>query len=207
MTIDSGWFREKQRAARVTSEDIGRIAGRDRTAVSKILSGRQRMTMDWAKAFATALEVPLADVLERAGYTDAQELHRRPPGMAEGDAAPFAVQEGRQDSTTLAARAFGGDRPGVDIWQVGSEALICMGYREGDYILVDTHKAERARAGDVVIAQVYDRDGGAKTVLRRFEPPVLVSAGVSPDDHRVHVVDGNNVLIRGKVVASWRTSD
>jgi hypothetical protein len=60
------------------------------------------------------------------------------------------------------------------------------------------------RPGDVVIAQVYDRGGSAKTVLRRFEPPVLVAASMDPEDWRVHVVDGNNVLIRGKVVASWR---
>ena len=80
-----------------------------------------------------------------------------------------------------------------------------MGYMPGDYMLVDTHASERARAGDVVVAQVYDNaKGSAVTVLRRFEPPVLVAASTDPEDRRVHIVDGVNVVIRGKVVGSWR---
>jgi SOS-response transcriptional repressor LexA len=96
-----------------------------------------------------------------------------------------------------------GDRPGVDVWRVKSRAMALSGLLEGDFMLVDTHAAERVRAGDVVIAQIYTRTG-ANTVLRRFEPPVLVAASADPADGRVHVVDGDNVVIRGKVVASWR---
>ena len=81
-----------------------------------------------------------------------------------------------------------------------------MGYMPGDYILVDTNAADRARQGDAVIAQIYDNSAGsATTLLRRFEPPVLVAASMEPDERRVHIVDGTNVIIRGKVVASWRT--
>jgi transcriptional regulator with XRE-family HTH domain len=204
MTIDYPWFRDRQRQKGVTSEDIAQAAGRDRTAVSKILNGKQRMTMEWARAFAKVLEAPLAEILERAGYAEEQELPRPLAGMSESDATPFHIQDGRQDTATLAARAFGGDKPGVDVWRVGSKSLEMMGYFLDDFILVDTLRADMVRPGDVVIAQVYDRGGSAKTVLRRFEPPVLVAASMDPEDWRVHVVDGNNVLIRGKVVASWR---
>ena len=74
----------------------------------------------------------------------------------------------------------------------------------GDSILVDTHQGDRCRAGDIVIAQIYNRSGGAATVLRRFEPPVLISAPPDPEALKVNVVDGDHVVIKGKVIAKWR---
>ena len=98
-----------------------------------------------------------------------------------------------------------GQRPGIDVWQVKSAALSLMGFMPGDYILVDTNSAERTKAGDAVVAQVHDNGKGtASIVLRRFEPPVLVAASTAAEDRRVHVVDGVNVVIKGKVIASWR---
>lgn len=80
-----------------------------------------------------------------------------------------------------------------------------MGYMPGDYLLLDTLSAERVHQGEVVVAQVYDNARNISTfVLRRFEPPVLVAASASLDDRRVQIVDGVNVVIIGKVIASWR---
>jgi SOS-response transcriptional repressor LexA len=167
------------------------------------LTGRQSMTLDWAKAFADVLQVPLATILEKAGVADAPLVQQLSPGFAESDAAPFAHAPGSGDGQQRSIAAAMGERPGVDVWRVKSRAMALSGLLEGDFILVDTHAAERVRAGDVVIAQIYTRTG-ANTVLRRFEPPVLVAASADPADGRVHVVDGVNVVIRGKVVASWR---
>lgn len=80
------------------------------------------------------------------------------------------------------------------------------GVLPGDYVLVDTHLAERVVSGDTVIAQVYARNGTARTVLRRWAPPVLVSMGGAAKTVEVHVVDHDNVVIEGKIIASWRVS-
>lgn len=201
--MDDRWFKAQQKKVGVTADVIAARIGRDRSVVSKILSGKQRMTLEWAKAFAEVLEVPLATVLEHAGLGDAPTVQKLTPGFAESDAAAWVPGFGEANTVKPMAVALG-ERPGVDIWRVKTRAMALAGLLEGDFMLVDTHQAERVRAGDVVVAQVYNRNG-ATTVLRRFEPPVLVAASIYPEDGRVFVVDGQNVVIMGKVVASWRT--
>jgi hypothetical protein len=205
--MNERWFKDQQRKAGVTAEDIARILGRDRSVVSRIYTGRQRMSLDWAKAFATAFAVPVAQVLAEAGVADGDMLAGARPGFAEGDAAVWVPGPGPAEGRTVQkiAEALGATRAGIDIWQVRSRAMALAGYLEGDFMLVDTHQGERAAAGDAVVAQIYDNSKGtATTVLRRFQPPVLVAASTEPADMRVHVVDGVNVVIRGKVIASWR---
>lgn len=203
--MDEKWFKLQQKKAGVTADDIARRMGRVRSTVSHIYSGRQKMSLDWAKAFAEVLQVPLDEVLKHAGVLEEAAAAPMRPGFAESDAVPFAGKDSEDRQARSVAQALG-ERPGVDLWQVRSPALAFMGYMPGDMMLVDTHAAERARAGDVVVAQVYDNARGtAFTLLRRFEPPVLVAASPDPGDRRVHVVDGVNVVIRGRVTASWRT--
>ena len=204
--MDDKWFKLQQKKVDVTADQIAAVLGRDRSVVSKILSGKQRMTLEWARAFAEVLQVPIATVLEKAGVADGQTAHQLRPGFAESDAIPFTLGPGLGQGLAVKtiAGALGGERPGVDVWRAKSRAMVLGGYLEGDFLLVDTHQAERVKAGDVVIAQAYNRDG-AVTVLRRFEPPVLVAASTDPAENKVFVVDGVNVVIRGKVIASWRS--
>ena len=199
--IDTAWFKTQQKRAGVTTTDLGEALGRDRTAISKMINGTQRISLDQAKIFATVLGVPLTDMVERLGLATPETAQHLAPGFAEADALPF--QHRPEDPGAQIARALGASRPGIDVWQVKSAAMALDGTLPGDFILVDTHAAERCKAGDLVISQVYSRTN-ATTVLRRYEPPVLVAASANPDDRRVLVVDGANVVIRGKVIASWR---
>ncbi|WP_092368612.1 helix-turn-helix domain-containing protein [Cribrihabitans marinus] len=203
--MDDKWFKQRQKIAGVTAEDIAAELGRDRSVVSRIYTGRQAMSAAQAKVFARVLDVPLAEVMKRAGVLDEDEARELQPGFSDGDAVPFMSKLGSNHSMIGVISAFGGDRPGVDTWIVKGNSMILGGYLPGDRLLVDTHQSETCSAGDVVIAQSYDwQSGGATTLLRRFEPPVLVAASPDPEDGRVLVVDRNNVLIRGKVIASWR---
>lgn len=203
--MDDKWFKAQQKRVGVTADVIAAALGRDRSAVSKILSGKQRMSLEWARVFAEVLQVPLSIVLEKAGVADAPTAQQMTPGFADSDAAPWRAGPKMAEDATVrgVAQTLGADRPGVDVWRVKGAAMALGGLLSGDFILVDTHASERARQGDIVVAQLY-RAGDAVTVLRRFEPPVLVAASAAPEDGRVHVVDGINVVIRGVVVASWR---
>ncbi|MGS4947405.1 helix-turn-helix transcriptional regulator [Meridianimarinicoccus sp. RP-17] len=203
--MDVMWFKKQQKKAGVTTADIAKRLGRDRSVVSHIYTGRQRMSLEWAKAFAETLEVPLDEVLKRAGALDEPRARELQPGFSDSDAAVWRGQETERRKAQSVTEALGLDRPGIDIWQVKSLAMSLQGLLPGDMMAVDQHAAEHVRAGDTVIAQRYDHTlGVAVTLLRRFEPPVLVAASVAADDRRVHVVDGNNIVIRGKIVASWR---
>lgn len=207
--MDYKWFKAQQKKAGVTAEDIAQRMGRSRSNVSHILNGHQRMSLDWAKAFADTLDVSVAEVLERAGVADPVTAQQLRPGFAESDAAPMVQQQSSGDGREYyqIAEYLGGKGSGMEIFRVKSRAMCLAGLLMGDYILVDTNLSERAKAGDVVIAQIFKNNSGtATTVIRRFEPPVLVAASADPDDMRVYVVDGTNVVIRGKVVASWRVA-
>lgn len=202
--MDDKWFKQQQKKAGVTADAIADRLGKDRSLISRIYVGRQKMTFEQAKVFADVLMVPLDEVVKRAGLADAPVARQFVPGFSESDAAAW-LPKGADDRQVPEMAAALGARPGIDVWQVNTRALALMGYMPGDFMLVDTHRAERANPGDVVVAQVYDNaKGTATTVLRRFEPPVLVAASADPDDWRVHVVDGVNVVMRGKVMASWR---
>ncbi len=161
------------------------------------------MSMDWARAFSHALGVPIAEVLTEFKVAEPEEAQHFEPGFSESEAVPFVGPERDKEAIRTIEDALGGGRPGVDLWTVKSSALAMLGYLQGDHILVDTHSSERTRAGDVVVAQIYEA-GSAKTVIRRHQPPVLLAYGSDPADLRVHVVDGVNVVVRGKVIASWR---
>jgi len=204
--MDDKWFKHQQKIAGVTADEIAKAMGRDRSIVSRIYTGRQKMTLEWAKAFAEVLNVSLDEVLKRAGVLDPPEARTIQPGFSDGDAAPWLGKKGESHKVDAIAAAFGGNRPGVDVWQMNSGAMALDGLLPGDFLLIDSHQSELCRAGDVVVAQNYDwQTGSATSLIRRFEPPVLVAASSEPDSKRVLVVDGNNVVIKGKVIASWRT--
>jgi len=203
--MDDKWFKQRQKIAGVTADEIALKMGRDRSIVSRIYTGRQKMTVEWAKAFAKVLNVSLDDVLLHAGVLDAPEARTIKPGLSDGDAAPWVGKGGEAQRIDAIATVFGGGKPGIDVWQVQSAAMTLNGLIAGDFLLVDSHQSETCRAGDVVIAQIYDwQTGSATSVIRRYEPPVLVAASTAPEDQRVLVVDGNNVVIKGKVIANWR---
>lgn len=202
--MDDKWFKAQQKKVGVTAEDIANHRGLSRVNVSHILTGRQPMSLPWAKAFAEVLQQPLDVILEKAGVTDAATAQAVVPGFSEGDAAPWKQGPGLAENAPIKTIATAmGERPGVDVWRVQSRSMALAGLLEGDFILVDTHQAERVKPGDIVVAQVYNR-AGAMTVLRRYAPPVLIAASANPEEQGIFVVDGVNVVVRGKVVASWR---
>jgi len=205
MNVD--WFKKQQRMKGVTSADLGKRLGRDRSVISNIYHGRRRMSFEDAKIFAELLDAPLSEVLLQAGIADKDTVQELNPGFAESDAAAWVPKpEGKSGPDIAAmAHALGGGKNGVDVWRVKSRAMALAGYLEGDYMLVDTGQRDFCKAGDVVLAQAYDFEvGAATTLLRRYQTPVLVAASADPAEWGVHVVDHNAVVIMGKVVGSWR---
>ncbi len=204
--MDAEWFKKRQKMRGITSADLGEALGRSRTTVSNIYHGRQKMSFAQAEIFADVLEVPLQEVIDKGGVGKTHGKVRSFAGYSEGDAIPWApADDNRNLSIEKTARELGAAKPGVDIWKVESDAMMMAGFMPGDMMLVNTHAALAARRGDTVLAQVYDHNAGsAITVLRRLEPPALISACADPAKWQPYIVDGNNVSIVGKVIASWR---
>lgn len=129
-----------------------------------------------------------------------QSVHAKPRGLAEVesaryDAEPLKVIDG-------AVKAMKGERNGIDPWVLKSRCLEGAGYLPGDVVLVDLNA--RPQPGDVVCAQVYDRNGRAETVFRIFEDPFLVAATLDRTLFKPWLIDNDRVIVRGVVIASLR---
>lgn len=205
--MDDKWFKRRQKEVGVTAEHIAAKLGRTRSNVSHILNGHQRMSLEWAQAFSEVLQVPLATVLEKAGVTTKEVAEQVSPGTTDGDVSLFKPSSGHQGAQmTSLLEAMNLSRDGITVWRVRTAAMALAGFLVNDWVALDTHQSERTKAGDIVIAQAFSAEKGIKTtLLRRFEPPVMVASSVDPSDYRAHVVDNSNVVIWGKVVASWRS--
>lgn len=204
--MDVQWFKNLQKQRGVTADDIAKAMGRSRSNVSNIYAGNQRMSLDWAKAFADTLGVTIDEVLERSGALDAPEARNFKPGYSESDAILLPNDAPGFKKSQLVARAFGYNEKSTSIWSVQSAAMSLAGYLKGDQVLVDKAQSSLVRVGDVVVAQRFDHQAGAQTsLLRRYEPPVLVADSPRATDRRVLIVDENNVFILGKVIAQWRS--
>lgn len=203
--MDAKFFKSRQRSHGVTNDDLAKAIGRDRTVISKIYSGTRRMRADEAQKIAWKLDIPLQDVLIRAGIfeDDGRETHRL---LGQGDAAPYDFAD--KDRVCPAAAALGSDRPGADIWTVKTTAMSLGGYYPGDLLIVDANRAESLKNGDVVIAHNYDyQNNTMQPIMRRFHGPVLYaeadpSLGIAPQ-----VLDNARVAVIGVVSAQFRRLD
>lgn len=210
--MDAQWFKHRQKAAKVTSHDLGEALGRDRTIVSRILNGRQRMSDDQVEVFAQMLQVDPETIREKAGLLEAsfhrpllRKTNSNARGFSEGEAVVWVPQDPQSPQAIL--RALGIEHEGVEIWRLATDLMDADGYRRNDFLAVDHSNNTEPRPGEVVIAQIYDNQlGTAETVVRRYAPPVLLTSHPSQIGRNVSVVDGRNVAIRGRVIASWRKS-
>jgi SOS-response transcriptional repressor LexA len=202
--MDDKWFKQRQKIVGVTADQIADAIKRDRSVVSRVYTGRQKMTLDLAEAFAQILKVPLATVLEKAGVTSAAVIASTDPTFAKGDAAPYTPENLEAAQVNAVAMALSGSSNNTHIYKVYTQAMALAGMLLGDLILVDKEQSERVKRGDIVLARCYIKGGQSCTLLRRLEPPVLVAASVHAEDQRVYVIDNDNVAIMGKVIALWR---
>lgn len=65
--MDVIWFKAQQKRAGLTSFDLGEAIGRDRSVISRLINGQQKMTLDQARILAEKLGVPLSTMVEKAG--------------------------------------------------------------------------------------------------------------------------------------------
>lgn len=198
----------------MTQAEAAALMGRTPTFLTRIYSGAQELKISEAEELAEILNSSRDEVLARAGLALPDMA---PPSMPPGfhaarrvqpqgfanDAAPWVPQlddRERERVEDMASHLIKG-HGGRHIWQVKNRVMILDGFAEGDFMLVDQHM--EPKSGDAVIAQVYDWNRGtATTVLRRFDPPVLIAASANPSEWKPLSIE--SVKIMGVVTASWR---
>jgi DNA-binding XRE family transcriptional regulator len=98
--MDKEWFKSRMKAAGVTQNDIALRLGRDRTIVTKILSGDVQMTIKHAQAFADILKLPLSEIIARSAGAIPEE------GPSTADAASLAQRVLTEEQIAKAFRTM-----------------------------------------------------------------------------------------------------
>lgn len=94
-------------------------------------------------------------------------------------------------------------RPNAAPWLLKTRAMEDAGYLSGDVVICDA--AMSPKAGDAVVAQVYDlRSGTAETIFRILESPYLVAASSDPALRKPLLVDNERVIVMGTITQSFR---
>lgn len=95
--IDTGWFLKQLEKRRLSQSDLARYLGCHRSAVSRMLTGKQNMSVQWQDKIAEFLGVSIADVAE----------HRSMPqsGLEERKQSGYATQEMERQQKTSGREA------------------------------------------------------------------------------------------------------
>ncbi len=84
--LDREWAKQRLRAIGATQDDVAAHVARDRSMVSRILSGQRRVTITQVKSLAAALQVSPLELLGRCGFADA--AHASAKAQAANDDIP-----------------------------------------------------------------------------------------------------------------------
>lgn len=76
--INKAWFKEQLGRHKISQRSLAKRIGVDPAAVSYMLSGNRKMSMDEAKAIADALLVPVTEVMRQAGIEVLDDVRKVP---------------------------------------------------------------------------------------------------------------------------------
>ena len=65
--MDTAWIKRLMKKTKVTQIDLGKAIGRDRSVISRIITGEQPLKLNEVETFARKLGVPKPEMLRRAG--------------------------------------------------------------------------------------------------------------------------------------------
>lgn len=193
-------IRELRKARGLTVEELAEKAELSHSYISRLETGRRRLSREIAERIANAMTVSTAEVMDLV--TNERERQGRGPshGLSE-DAAPY-VHVG--ESAPMVPRAG----PNTDPWQVKSNVLDKIGITDGDIIYVDlsAEAVDNVKPLQSVIAQIYSDDDGlnAATVLRQFVPPSLLITNTSGENAPPLDLDKGEAYVKGVVVGHYR---
>lgn len=71
------WIKERLKIIGATQGQLAAAIGRDQAVVSRLLQGKQALSLEWADAFAKVLQMPVQEVLQRAGALNSPAPVRR----------------------------------------------------------------------------------------------------------------------------------
>lgn len=163
----------KQLLARngLTQTGLAHILGRDKAVITNLFQGKRRLKADEAMLIARHIGVPVAEILgePKGGLNEPPALipFQHEPELAK-KAAGVVRKEGKfylevEEASGFSSKAYA--------LEVRDDGMNLSGILAGDIVISELDRP--CKKGQVVVAQHY-QGRGAKTVIRKYEPPFLL---------------------------------
>lgn len=198
------WLDEATRESGITLSELARRSGVATTTLTRFRNDPNHrsplaVTTMMDIAGAAGLEIT-PDVLTPKEAPTTRRM--APQSLRETEAAPYKARA--EGDIGRAVLAFCGDAGHLVPWELRTRALEDVGILPGDIVVLDLNAAPEP--GDLVCAQLYDwaNAGQTETLWRVYERPFLVAASRDPGTRKPLLVDGEKVMIKGVIVASFR---
>ena len=151
MTIDTAWFSGRLADRKMSQRGLAKIMGLDPAAMSLMLRGKRKMTLDEAAQLANILRVSTHDVLEHAGINVVSDRRAKVIGYMTGDASVHLYGEGNHDMIDAPSDMPPENTAAVQARTAGTDLQHVDGYH---MFFADEHVSPSSCVGQLVIAAV-----------------------------------------------------
>lgn len=164
----------------LTQTDLAHLLNRDKAVITNLFQGKRQLKADEAAVIASHLGIAVADVMGIKEETKPKGFDESPvliPFQQDPERVkkhPNVVRKGGKfylEVTEIIAHS-----KETYAVEVRDDGMNMSGIFAGDIVISDM--ARMCRVGQVVVAQHY-QGRGAKTVIRRYEPPFLLPHSTS----------------------------
>lgn len=154
----------------ITQTQLANMLGRDKSAITNLLQGKRQLKASEVVKIANFMNISETEVLGVEPENGLGEMQRIPfsaPPSAKAQLSQHISKQG--EGYYVSAGGQVNDR--MFAFEVKDESLNLSGFMVGDIVISEL--GLKIEAGDFVIVQHYE-GGGARTLLRRYQPPFLM---------------------------------
>jgi hypothetical protein len=175
----------------INQTDLARLLHRDKAVITNLFQGKRQLKAEEAMIIASHIGVPVAQVLGELPHGLAEpkllipfqhepETSKRHAGVVKKEGKFFLETDGP------------GYSPKAYALEVSDDSMNLLGILKGDIVISELDRP--CKSGQIVIAQHY-QGRGAKTVIRKYEQPLLLPHSTSPSFKPLRLDDANARLV------------
>lgn len=163
----------------LTQTDLAHLLGRDKSVITNLFQGKRQLKAQEAALIARHIGVPVAQVMGLAegrgsGLAEPPALIPFQHEPMQGKKLPNVVK--KEGKFFLEVDETAGYSTKAYALEISDEAMNMAGILPGDIIISEMDRP--CKSGQVVVAQHY-QGRGAKTIVRKYEPPFLMAHSTS----------------------------
>ena len=162
MSIDTAWFTNRLAERHMSQRQLAKLMGVDAAAVSLMLRGKRRMTVEEASQIAVLLQSTTTDVLTAAGVTITGGERVRVAGILQAGGVVHLVADGLHDTVEAP--------PSLPVPSIAIQARTQDVHDGWLYFLGEEHGKPEAAIGKLALVAIRDNGLELAHVRRGYRP-------------------------------------